>query len=117
MAGIFQWLPMLEGDEMVFVQGIVKDMSESQIQQFATVYAARRKDPQTILLTALVGFLGVAGVHRFLLGHIGMGILYLLTAGLCFIGTIIDLVNHRSLAFEVNARTAQEVAMMVRAST
>ena len=31
-----------------------------------------------------------------------MGILYFLTGGLCLIGTIVDLVNHRSLAFEYN---------------
>lgn len=35
-------------------------------------------------------FLGLLGIHRFYLGHIGMGILYLLTAGLCGIGWIID---------------------------
>jgi hypothetical protein len=35
-------------------------------------------------------FLGLLGIHRFYLGHIGMGILYLLTGGLCGIGWIID---------------------------
>lgn len=35
-------------------------------------------------------FLGLIGIHRFYLGHIGMGILYALTAGLCGIGWIVD---------------------------
>jgi len=116
MANILQLMPTLEGDEMVYVQGLVKDMPETQVQQFAAIYMSRRKDPQTILLTALLGFLGIAGVHRFLLDSIGMGLLFFFTAGFCFIGTIIDVVNHKKLAFEFNSKAAQQVAMMVKAS-
>lgn len=117
MANVFQMMPYLEGEEMMFVQGLVKELPDAQVQQFATIYSTRRKDPQTILLTALIGFLGVAGVHRFLLGHIGLGLLFFFTAGLCFIGTIVDLVNHKRLTFEVNSRIAQEVVVMVKASS
>lgn len=35
-------------------------------------------------------FLGGLGIHRFYLGHTGMGVLYLLTGALCGIGWIID---------------------------
>lgn len=115
MANIMQLMPTLEGDEMVYIQGLIKDMTDDHAQQFANVYNSRRKDPQLILLTSLVGFIGIAGVHRFILGQIGMGLLYLFTAGLCFIGTIIDLVNHRKLAFEYNAQVAQQVAVMIKA--
>jgi TM2 domain-containing membrane protein YozV len=116
MANVIQLMPTLEGDEMTYIQGLIKEMSDNQAQQFANIYNSRRKDPQTILLTTLLGFLGFAGVQRFLLEQIGMGLLFLFTVGFCFIGTIIDLVNHKKLAFEYNTRVAQQVAVMVRAS-
>jgi TM2 domain-containing membrane protein YozV len=117
MANVFQLLPELEGDEMIFVQGLIKDLNESQLQMFASLYRARRKDPQIILFTALIGFIGIAGIHRFILGHMGMGILYLFTGGLCLIGTIVDLVNYKNLAFNFNQREAQQVAIMVKAAS
>lgn len=117
MPNVLQLMPTLEGDEMVFVQGLVKDMNDNQAQLFANMYLSRRKDPQTILLTALLGFVVIAGVHRFILGHIGMGLLFLFTAGLCFIGTIVDLVNYKKLTFEYNSKEAQQVAVMVKASS
>jgi len=43
-----------------------------------------------------------------------MGILYFLTCGLCFIGTIIDLVNYKKLSFEYNSKEAQQVASLVK---
>lgn len=116
MANILQLMPYLEGNEMVFIQGLIKDMNDNVAQQFAAVYTSRRKDSQTILLTTLVGFFGVAGVQRFILGQMGMGFIYLLTGGLCFIGTIVDLINYKQLTFEHNSKVAQEVAVMVRGS-
>ena len=117
MPNVFQLLPSLEGEEMAYVQSLIKDMTDTQAQQFAMAYSARRKDPTTILILALVGFVGFAGLHRFMLNQIGMGILYFLTGGLCFIGTIIDLVNHRKLAFEYNSTVAQQVALMTKQIT
>lgn len=46
------------------------------------------KDPTTLLIISI--FLGTLGVDRFMLGDIGMGILKLLTVGLCGVLTIID---------------------------
>jgi TM2 domain-containing membrane protein YozV len=48
-----------------------------------------------------------------MIGQVGMGILYLLTGGLCFIGTIIDLVNYKKLTFEFNQQAANTVYQAV----
>ncbi|MBN8702156.1 MAG: TM2 domain-containing protein [Bacteroidetes bacterium] len=46
---------------------------------------------KSFLVTVLFWFFfGLLGIHRFYLGHYGIGILYLLTAGLCGIGWVID---------------------------
>jgi TM2 domain-containing membrane protein YozV len=114
VANVLQYLPALEGEELAYVKTLMKDMADEQAQQFAAVYGARRKDPQTILILTIVGFIGVAGVQRFMLNQIGMGLLYLLTAGLCWIGTIIDLVNFKKLTFEFNQKVAHEVSLATR---
>ncbi len=54
-----------------------------------------------------IGF-PVPGLQRFNLGQIGMGILYFFTAGVCFIGTIVEIVNYRTLALEYNQKMAYE---------
>lgn len=56
--------------------------------------------PLTYLLLTL--FLGPIGVHRFYRKQIGLGILYLLTGGLFFIGWIIDLIN--AIKFFINQK-------------
>ena len=52
-------------------------------------------DEQRDWLTALLLsiFLGVFGVHRFYTGHIGTGILMLLTAGGCGIWALVDIIR------------------------
>ena len=99
MPNVLQLMPEIMGEEQIFVNSLIKDMSDEQAMQFANVYRVRRRDPQTILLLTLVGFLGIAGIQRFIVDQIGLGIVYLLTGGICFIGTIIDLVNYKRIAF------------------
>jgi hypothetical protein len=38
----------------------------------------------------------------------------LFTGGLCLIGTIVDLVNYRKLAFDYNSKIAQQASVMVK---
>ncbi len=47
-------------------------------------------DRSLVVAVLLWFFFGLIGVHRFYLGDIGMGVLYLLTGGLCGIGWLVD---------------------------
>ena len=114
MARVIDVLPEITGEEMLYIQSLIQVMDDEKARTFASVYRTRRKEPQLILFTALLGLIGIAGVHRFLMDQIGMGILYFFTAGLCFIGTIVDLVNYQKLAFEYNQKVAKEAELLVR---
>lgn len=109
MTQVFEHFPELEGDELRYISRVIDGMDEKKFKLFKSMYKARRKDPIIILVMAGVGLFGPAGIHRFFVGHIGMGILYLLTVGLCFIGTIVDMINYRNFAFEYNRAQAQEI--------
>ena len=51
-----------------------------------------RKSKTVALILCLLGFFGLAGIHRMYVGKVGSGVLYFLTYGICAIGTIIDLI-------------------------
>jgi|SRR5690242_6300880 TM2 domain-containing membrane protein YozV len=105
---ILKYLYNVTPEELITINSRTKGFSDEELQQFCTIYNSKRKDPQLILILSLLGLVGVAGIQRFLIGHIGMGILYFFTAGLCFVGTIIDAVNHKDLAMEYNAKMITE---------
>lgn len=44
------------------------------------------------VLAIICFFLGALGVHRFMVGKIGTGVLYLLTLGLLGIGVLVDFI-------------------------
>jgi len=115
MPNMLQLLPEIESEELTLIQELAKNFDEAQAQQFASIYRTKRKDAQTVMLLTLIGFVAVSGVQRFYLDQIGMGLLYLFTAGLCFIGTIVDLVKHKKLAREYNLKAAQQVVAMMGA--
>ena len=110
---IFRHLSNVTPEELVTINSRTQGFSEDQLIQFCMIYNSKRKDPQMVLLLCLIGLFGVAGIHRFVIGHIGMGILYFFTAGLCFIGTIVDAINHKELALEYNAKMISETLAML----
>ncbi|MFM6975834.1 MAG: TM2 domain-containing protein [Sphingobacteriaceae bacterium] len=111
---VFMQFRGLTPEELQFLEQLTGGLTEQQGKDFVMLYANKRRDPQDILLFTLLGFLGIAGVQRFLTGQIGMGVLYVFTAGLCFIGTLVDLINHRSIAQDYNRKVALESAQMAK---
>jgi TM2 domain-containing membrane protein YozV len=104
-------------DELGFLQYATPDLTENQKKYFYMVYSNKRKNSQDILLFTLLGFICVAGIQRFVLGQVGMGILYLLTGGFCGIGTIVDLINNKSITLEYNKNMAYESYQMAKMSS
>ena len=111
---ILMMLSNLDAEEAMFIQSLIKDMSEEEQRNFVMMYQNKRRDTTLILITTIIGFFGFAGIQRFLTDQIGMGILYFFTGGFCFIGTIVDLVNHKSLAFEYNQKMAYETLNIMK---
>jgi TM2 domain-containing membrane protein YozV len=109
----FSALPGMDYEEMMFIQNLTRNMTDDQQRNFYMIYQNRRKDPQTILVCSIIGLVFLPGLQRFMLGQIGMGILYLFTLGLCFIGSILDLVNNKKLSLEFNQQEAIQSASMV----
>ncbi|MHC1708759.1 MAG: TM2 domain-containing protein [Bacteroidales bacterium] len=114
MDAMYMSLPNLEPEELMFLQNITKDMSEEDKRKFFMIYSSRRRDPQMMLLLTLLGFVGVAGVHRMMQGELGLGIIYLFTGGLCLIGTIVDIFNYKKLVNDYNQRMAMECLQMIK---
>jgi TM2 domain len=57
------------------------------VQQWSEV-----SDSSRLIALLLCAVLGVAGVHRFYVGKVGTGLLWMFTGGLLGVGMIIDLV-------------------------
>ena len=113
MAKVIKYAPELDGDEQLYVARLMKEMTEAQAEHFAKMYRERRKNPELILFADLAGLLGIAGIHRFLLDQIFVGLIYLFTAGFCGIGTIVDLFMHKQLTARYNQKKADEVAALI----
>jgi TM2 domain-containing membrane protein YozV len=114
---VTHYLPELDEPERSFIERLTTGMSHENIQQFATAYRQARKDPQALRLMAVIGIVAIPGLHRFWLGQMGIGFLYLLTWGLLLVGTIFDIVKYRELAFDYNRRLAGRIASNLQVGT
>lgn len=110
----FMALPGITPQEYSYLQTATNGLNEQQVRTFLMIYTGKRKNPSDMLLFCVIGLFLVPGLQRFLVNQIGMGILYLFTGGLCLIGSIVDIVNHKTLAFEYNQRMVFESLQMVR---
>lgn len=50
-----------------------------------------RKSKMVALVLCILGFFGLAGLHRMYVGKVGSGVLHLFTYGFCVVGTVLDL--------------------------
>lgn len=87
----------LPAEKMVYIK---QKLAETSEEKFALLSTVEFKDPTTILLVSL--FLGSLGIDRFMLGETGVGVLKLLTGGVCGILTIIDWFSVQKKAKEKN---------------
>lgn len=106
--------PGITAEEMTLLQQATADLNENQLRSFQMIYSTKRKNPGDVLLFCLLGFFGFAGIQRFILGQVGMGLLYFFTGGLCVIGTIVDLVNHKALTNDYNRNMVYESYQMAK---
>lgn len=95
-------------EEYSFIHHASAGLNENQMQTFMLVYNSRRKNPNDILLATMLGFLGIAGVQRFMTGQYLLGFLFLITGGFMGIGTIVDVFNYKNIANDYNRRLAYE---------
>ena len=63
--------------------------SNSNVNAFIAPGALKKEKNKWVALLLCL-FLGFIGAHKFYEGKMGMGILYLFTAGLFFLGVLID---------------------------
>lgn len=84
-------------DKIMYLKDKLRTMDE---QKFSLISTIDFKDPTTILLVSI--FLGGLGIDRFMLGDTGIGVLKLLTAGVCGVLTIIDWFTISKKAKELN---------------
>jgi hypothetical protein len=76
--------------------------------RYAVIASVELKDPTVMLLISI--FLGGLGIDRFMMKDIGMGILKLLTGGLCGILWIIDIVK---ISDRVKEENYSEIMMVM----
>lgn len=84
-------------EKIMYLREKLEAMDDNKFSMISTIDL---KDPTTILLISV--FLGSLGIDRFMLGETGMGILKLLTGGVCGILTIIDWFTLYKKAKEIN---------------
>jgi hypothetical protein len=102
-------------EEMDFLQRVTAGLDESQQKDFYSIYSDKRKIPQDILIFCVIAII-VPGAQRFVLGQMGMAVLYFFTGGLFFVMTVMDLINHKKLALEFNKKMAYESLQITRMS-
>lgn len=92
------WIPEKKETPSIQIPNITIVNNVSNEQHMQTGRAERKqkssqKNKGMAMFLACLGFLGIGGLNRFYVGKTTSGVVYLLTIGLCWIGTIYDIVQ------------------------
>ena len=105
----------MEGIHLITLNMIKESgLSEEEKKQFDFEFEKRRKSETTALILTALGCIGIGGIGRFYLGHKGMGILYLITFGVFWIGTLYDLIKLKDLVQETNHKIAMQILQEIK---
>lgn len=94
----------LPAEKHVIVREKLQALDNSR---YATIASVEMKDPIVMLLISI--FLGGLGVDRFMIGNIGLGVLKLLTGGLCGILWLVDIFLIQKKTKELNFSTLVQI--------
>ena len=92
------------------IADLTKDLNDSQRMIFQSQYSSDKKDRGTATILALFMY------DRIWLGEIGLGIVKLITFGLCGIWTLIDIFTAGSRCDDYNRRKASEIIAALKLS-
>ncbi len=68
------------------------ESTNTNVNNNAGFMGAPRKSKTVALILCILGLFGLSGIHRMYVGKVGSGVLHFFTIGICYIGTIIDLI-------------------------
>lgn len=109
MVNVFDYIPMASDTELAYLKKAFDNMSAEDAERFTAVYSPQRRDYTLMLVLTIIGFFGLGGLQRLAVNQIGMGVLYILTFGLCYIGTIVDLINLKDITNNYNTEVARNI--------
>lgn len=101
--------PKITADEHTFLVPYIQRLPDDRAKEFVRVYNEARLDPQTFTILAALGFVFTSGMQRFYIGQWAVGLLYVFTCGVFFLGTIYDLVNGKATVLDVNRDKARDI--------
>ena len=108
---------MISKESMV-LKSAKSELNNDQRIMFEQEFEKKEKKVlTTYLLWGLLALIGIHGIHRFYLGKVGLGILYLLTGGLFMIGWIVDGFINVSLVRKANETIARDIILEVKMLT
>ena len=104
----------LSNEERIYTEQLIERLNPEGQTQFLIKYKLKRKKPIIYLMLNFLGFLFIAGFHRFYIRKPLSGLLQFFTLGYFFIGTIVDAMTFISKVQEANIELAEKLCFEVQ---